>query len=104
MPLFAVIGLDHSPNSMDKRDAVRTEHRAYVMDNAEDIEFVAVMLDDAGNQCGSMYIFEAESEDAVRAWLAKEPFVSTGVYERLEVRRVMTGVNRLPRQDWGARG
>src|SRR5262245_18982714 len=40
MPLLAVIGLDHPPHSMAKRDAV-TEHGAYVTSNDEAIMQVA---------------------------------------------------------------
>lgn len=103
MPLFAVIGLDHPPHAMARRDAVRSAHRAYVVENDQQIAFVGVMLDEADNQCGSFYIFEADSEEAVRAWLAAEPFVAGDVYADVIVRRIMTGVNRLPAQDWGAK-
>jgi len=39
------------------------------------IRLVGPFLDDSGNQCGSFYIFEADSEDQVRQWLDVEPFV-----------------------------
>ena len=100
MALFSVIGLDHPPHSMERRLANRDAHRQYVPNNDEQIAFVGVMLDDAGNQCGSLYIFEAEDEQQVRDWLAKEPFVLAGVYQQLIVRRFMPGLNRLPEQDW----
>ncbi|MBU6266248.1 MAG: hypothetical protein KGN34_01825 [Sphingomonadales bacterium] len=103
MPLYTVIGLDHPPHAMDRRDAVRTEHREYVLANDGPIRQVAVMLDDAGNQCGSMYFFEAESEAAIRDWLAREPFVATGVYEQVIIRRVMLGMSRIEPSDWPSR-
>ena len=103
MPLFAAIGLDHPPHSMEKRDTNRDAHRAYVWDNDAPIRFVGVLLDDEDNQCGSLYIFEAESADEVRAWLNREPFVQDGVYKDIVVRRFMTGKNLIPVQDWPAR-
>lgn len=103
MPLFAVMGLDHPPHAMERRDAAREAHRAYVVDNDERIAFVGVCLDDANNQCASLYIFDAETEEQIRDWLAQEPFVKEGVYEQLIVRRFMLGVNRLPQQDWPIR-
>ena len=103
MPLFAVIGLDYPPHAMERRDAVRDAHRAYVLGNDEPIAFVGVCLDDDDNQCASLYVFEAESEQQVRDWLAEEPFVREGVYEQIIVRRFMPGLNRLPQQDWPAR-
>ena len=103
MPLYAVIGLDHPPHAMDRRDAARGPHREYVVANDAPIAFVGVMTDDDGNQCGSFYVFEAESEQQVRDWLAAEPFVAGGVYRDVIVRNFMVGVNRLPQQDWPAR-
>jgi len=103
MPLYAVIGLDHVPHAMPLRDASRTAHREYVLAHDEPIQQVAVMLDDDDNQCGSMYFFEAESEQAVRDWLAKEPFVATGVYADVIVRRVMLGMSRITPSDWPSR-
>ena len=46
MPLFAVIGLDHPPRAMAKGDAVRPEHRAYVVSQDAPIRLVGVLLDD----------------------------------------------------------
>ena len=100
MPLYAAICLDHPPHAMDKRDAVRSEHRSYVKGNDAPIRFVGVLLDEAGNQCSSLYIFEAESAQQVHDWLAGEPFVATGVYGRIVVREFMMGLNRLPGQEW----
>jgi uncharacterized protein YciI len=89
---------------MDRRDAARAGHRSYVVENDKPIAFVGVMTDDDGNQCGSFYIFEAETEQQVRAWLGEEPFVKSGVYADVIVRNFQMGVNRLPAQDWPARG
>jgi uncharacterized protein YciI len=99
MPQFAVIGLDHPPHGMKKRDAVRTAHRAYVKNNAAPIAFVGPMLDADGNQTGSLYIFEATDEQEIRDWLKDEPFFQTGVYERVIIQRFFLGYSRL-QQDW----
>lgn len=103
MPLFAVIGLDHPPHAMAKRDAVRSEHGDYVVTHDQAIMLVAPFLDDQDNQCGTLYLFEAEGEAEVRAWLEQEPFVSQGVYAELIIRRLKLGLNRLAVQDWPAR-
>jgi len=104
MPLFAVIGLDHPPHAMERRDAVRGAHRAYVVEHDEPIVFVGACIDNDDNQCASFYIFDAESEQQIRDWLANEPFVKQGVYDQLIIRRFLLGVNRLPNQDWPVRG
>lgn len=100
MPLFAVIGLDHPPHSMKLRDAHRADHRTYVWRHDERIRLVGPLLDAEGNQSGSFYIFEADTEADVRAWLENEPFVKAGVYRDLVIRRFVVGMNRLTPQDW----
>lgn len=103
MALFAVIGLDHPPHAMARRDAARAEHRAYVLSHDAPIMLVGPFLDDDGNQCGSFYIFQADDEQQVRAWLQPEPFVAQDVYAELIIRRFEPGLNRLPMQDWPMR-
>jgi uncharacterized protein YciI len=99
MPLFVVVGLDHPPHAMPQRDAVRTEHRAYVKANDAPIRLAAAMVH-GEDQCGSLYIFEAESEGEVRRWLATEPFVATNVYRDLVVREIRLAHQLLPPKDW----
>jgi len=100
MPLFALIGLDHPPHAMARRDAVRTDHRRYVLSNEATIALVGPFVDDDGNQCGSFYIFDAESDQQVRDWLANEPFIQEGVYADVIIRRFELGMNRLQAQNW----
>jgi uncharacterized protein YciI len=88
---------------MARRDAVRAEHRAYVVTHDAPIVLVGPFIDEGGNQCGSFYIFEAHDEQQVRAWLQQEPFVSHDVYAELLIRRFEPGLNRLPLQDWPTR-
>lgn len=100
MPHFLVIGFDHSPHSMAARDAARPEHRAYVVTNDDGIRVAGAMTDGAGNQCGSLYSFEAESADEVRRWLEAEPFYRTGVYETLRIVEWNPALNRLDKTEW----
>lgn len=100
MPLFAAICLDHPPHSGDLRDKFRDPHRAYVVANDAPIRLVGPLLDDAGNQCASFYLFEAATAQDVRDWLAEEPFVQGGVYQDVIVREFFLGKNDLPLQDW----
>lgn len=102
MPFYAVIGFDHSPHQMNLRDQVRPAHRAFVKENDRMIRFATAMLDGKGNQHGSIYIFEADSVEAVRQWLAQEPFCTAGVYKDLEVVEISPACNRLPRFEWPA--
>jgi uncharacterized protein len=100
MPYYAIIGLDHPPHSMAKRETFRAAHRAYVLGNDQSVMLAGPLLDDDNNQCGSFYIFEAQDETQIRQWLEREPFVKNGVYCDLIVRRFEPGVNRIPLSDW----
>lgn len=100
MTLYAAICLDHLPHSGDKRDEFRLRHREYVVANDAPIRLVGPLLDDAGNQCASFYLFETESAQDVRDWLDKEPFVQGGVYRDVLIREFFVGKNTLPPQDW----
>lgn len=100
MPFYAVIGFDHPPHQMKLRDHVRSAHSAYVKENDRMIRFATAMLDAQGNQNGSIYIFEAESMERVREWIAMEPFCTAGVYNDLHVEEISPACNRLPRFEW----
>src|SRR4051812_40038743 len=100
MPLFVVVGLDHPPHSMERRDAVRTPHRAYVKENDSQIRLAGAMLTQDDRQCGSLYLFEAEDEAQVRDWLAKEPFVNGEVYRDIVIRRLHLAHNLLAPINW----
>jgi len=102
MPYFAVIGFDHPPHNMKRRDEIRTEHRAFVKGNDGMIRLASAMLDGAGNQAGSLYIFEADHIDQVRAWADKEPFCQGDVYKDLRIVEVGVAVNQIPHVDWPA--
>lgn len=100
MAYFIVVGLDHPPHSMALREAHRAHHRDHVLTNDADIWLAGAVVDDDGNQAGSVYVFEADNADQVRDWLAQEPFVKEGVYRDLHVLRWTPVLNRLPPADW----
>src|SRR5687767_7720238 len=102
MPLYAVIGFDHLPHQMTLRDQVRSAHRTFVKENDQMIRFATAMLDDKGNQNGSIYFFEADNAGAVHEWLAHEPFCTAGVYRDLQVAEISPACNRIPRSEWPA--
>jgi uncharacterized protein YciI len=102
MPFYAVIGFDHPPHNMPQRDALRGAHRRFVQDHDQMIRFATALLDADGNQTGSIYVFEAESLDAVKAWTAEEPFCRGGIYQSLRVAEISPALNRLPPISWPA--
>ena len=100
MPQFMVFATDHRPHSMPLREATREDHRRYVLDNDSRITLAGVMLDDSGNQCGSVYSFSAANAAEVQAWLDAEPFVKSGVYADIRIARWSPVLNRLRPSDW----
>jgi uncharacterized protein YciI len=100
MPYYAVIGFDPTPHNMPARDRHRPEHRGYVLDSDEMIRIAAAMLDGQGNQCGSIYIFEAENEAQVASWVSREPFCANGIYRELRIVQVAIALSRLPPIAW----
>jgi len=103
MPHFLVIALDHEPHSMTLRKEQRSDHRGYVLANDVAIRLAGAMTDGAGNQCGSLYSFEAESADAVRKWLDAEPFCRSDVYASVRIVEWNPALNRLPPLEWRRR-
>lgn len=87
MALFLMIGFDRHPHQMALRDSIRQQHRDYALANKSQIRLGGAMVDDDGNQYGTMLVFEAESADEVWNWVRNEPFYKAGVYETVAVRK-----------------
>lgn len=100
MPLFLFIAHDHPPHAMALRDAVRSEHRAYVLAHDAAIRSAGAMLDAAGHQCGTLIVFEAPDAKQVWQWVENEPFHRQGVYARAEVIEWQLALNRFDRAEW----
>jgi hypothetical protein len=67
--------------------AVREAHLAYARTLAPGfIRMAGPFLDEAGEMCGSLFIFEADDRAAVDAYLAEDPYVTGGVFASVEVR------------------
>ena len=86
MPLYALMCFD-KPDSLDLRMANREAHLAYARDHLAQIKVAGPYIDEAGNMSGSMFLMEADSADAVRAFNAADPYTRAGLFERVEVRR-----------------
>jgi uncharacterized protein YciI len=103
MSLFAVIGFDHPPHSMELREKFRAEHRAYAKANDETTRLAGAFYDVEGNQCGTLKIFEAESAEEVWEWYRKEPFYNNNVYKDFHVIEWRMALNLLqPTGGWDA--
>lgn len=92
MALFVLHCLD-KPNNLEGRMAAREAHLAYVRERMHTMKLGGPYLDEAGQMVGSLIIIEVEDLDAAKAWSANDPYVTAGVFERVEIRpfRVTVG-------------
>ena len=86
MPLYALMCFD-KPDSLALRMANREAHLAYAREHMARIKVAGPYLDEAGNMAGSMFLMEADSADALRAFNAKDPYTTAGLFERVEIRQ-----------------
>jgi uncharacterized protein len=86
---FAVWGTDRA-GALPDRERVRENHRAHLRNPGE--HPVKVMLggptfeETSGTMNGSMLVIEADSIEAVRRFLADDPYALAGVYASVDVR------------------
>jgi uncharacterized protein YciI len=85
MTLYALMCFD-KPDSLSLRMANRDAHLAYASDHMALIKAAGPYFDEAGTMSGSMFLMEADSADAVRAFNADDPYTKAGLFERVEVR------------------
>lgn len=89
MPQWLVIARDGTdPEAPARRRRAREAHLASVRPLVERGEFVAggAILDEAGEMVGSAVMVDFPDRAALDAWLAADPYVTQGVWQRIEVR------------------
>jgi uncharacterized protein YciI len=66
--------------------ANREAHLAYARDHMAMIKVAGPFLDGDGDMCGSMFLIEADSREAVAGFNAADPYTLAGLFERVEIR------------------
>lgn len=86
MPLYAFIGRD-GPSGPELRKAHRPAHleRLEELAAAGKIPHAGPLLDESGNPCGSLILFEADDLASARLYAAEDPYVIKGVFASHEV-------------------
>jgi uncharacterized protein YciI len=84
---YAVHALD-KPDSLAIRQANRADHLDYL--TRFETPLFGPLLDEAGNMCGSLIIFEAASQAEVESILADDPYNRAGLFEQVSVREFKT--------------
>ncbi len=72
-------------NKLDKRMEVRPRHLAGMQQLGNHVICAGGLLDEEGKMKGSVLIVDFENRAAVDAYLAGEPYVVEGVWEKVEV-------------------
>lgn len=90
---YAIQGIDH-PNSLEKRLAARPAHLARLQELRDQGRLKlagplpAIDAEDPGpaGYAGSLLVAQFEDLAQARAWAEADPYVTAGVYARVEVR------------------
>lgn len=74
-------------HALDRRMAVRETHLIRVKQAVQDGQILeaGAILNEAGQMIGSMIMLEFSNETEARAWLETDVYVTTGVWQRLEL-------------------
>ena len=89
MPQFLVIAHDGTdPEAPARRRSARPSHFEGIKSMVERGELRAggAILDDNGAMIGSVAFVEFPSRAALDEWLKREPYVTQGVWQRIEVK------------------
>ena len=82
-----VLICEDKPDSEALRLANREDHLRWVGTKSAAIKLAGPMLSDDGeHMLGSLFIIEAESADAVRAFNADDPYTKAGLWGNVVVR------------------
>ncbi len=86
MALFHVIALD-KPDALDLRLENRAAHLEWAKSAGETVRMAGPLLADDGESfIGSVFLIEAESEEALKAFQAEDPYVKAGLFQTVDIR------------------
>lgn len=86
MPCFVLVGRD-GPDALARRAECREAHLANLrpLSRSGGVIHGGPLLDEEGQPCGSVVIFEATDLEAARALAARDPYATGGVFASWEV-------------------
>ena len=88
MPQYVVTAHDGTdPDALARRMAARPVHLANITPMVEDGRIIAggALLDDQERMIGSVCIVDFADRAALDHWLATDPYVTQGVWRKIEV-------------------
>ncbi|MEX6687993.1 YciI family protein [Danxiaibacter flavus] len=88
MPQFLILAEDFKDGeALDRRLAVREQHleRARNEQAKGILKVGGATISDAGKMHGSMLVVELENQDAVKQWIAEDPYVTGRVWDEIRI-------------------
>ncbi len=83
--LFAIHALD-APGSLDKRIALRPDHREYLAGIRDRTAFSGPLIaDDGETMVGSLMVMDFPDRGAVETWLDGEPYNRGGLFASVAI-------------------
>lgn len=94
------------PGSAHIRELVRKDHRLHLRLATQDCRCIlgGPLRDDAGAMIGTALVFEASGRAAVECFMAGDPYVAAGLFDRLEIDCWTIGLGAIERPVPGLQG
>jgi len=89
MQQYVIIAQDgNDEGAMERRKNIRQTHLEGAKKLKENNNFIlgGAILDEEGKMRGSVMMVQFESEEDFRKWYEKEPYITAGVWKKIEVR------------------
>src|SRR5690348_1772400 len=97
MPQWVVTAHDGGDaEALKRRMAARPKHLEQIAPRVERGEIIigGALLNEAGEMVGSVSVVEFATQAELDQWLATDPYVTEGVWQRIEVRPFRVAVAR----------
>lgn len=74
--------------ALERRMKVRPVHFEGARQLKETNNYITggAILDEKGNMAGSMMLLQFETEDELKSWMAREPYITGNVWQSIEVK------------------
>ena len=83
--LYAIICQD-KPGGLEVRKANRDAHLGHIRNAGRAIVSAGPFLDEKGEMCGSLVIYEGRDKAEAEAWAAADPYARAGLFEHVDIR------------------
>ena len=90
---FLIIGKDGKDKNAKQRRQVAREAHIKMGDEllkAGNLWYGAALLDEKGEMCGSIYMVDFATEEEMKNWMDKEPYIIGEVWKKIEILKCNT--------------